>query len=282
MSELRFQGKSEDGSHLNLVDGEGNEFSLRINDHLRAVINQPRLAAVSTDAPVEGLTVKEIQKRLRAGESAESIARDGNTSVDRVERFAGPIFSERVWVITQAHDVALRKESPREPFTFIDIITAKLSPRGVDADALTWHTHRKEDGTWHLELSYPSSNGNGRAQWTFEMARRSLHPEDDNARWLLGEEPAPRIQEPGLVYSQTPAPRPVIDLTRVEEVVDEFEDENVEASEVVRAHDTFEAPRLVAVREEPSESDAQDGIKGRAKVPSWDEIMFGIKPKADE
>lgn len=278
MSELRFQGKSDDGSHLNLVDGEGNEFSLRINDHLRAVINQPRLAAVSTDTPIEGISVKEMQKRLRAGESAESIARDGNISVERVERFAGPILSERIWVITQAHEVSLRKESPREPFTFIDIITAKLAPRGVDADSLTWHTHRKEDGSWHLELSYPTSSGSsqdlGRARWSFEMSRRSIHPEDDNARWLLGEEPAPRTQEPGLVYSQTPAPRPVIDLTRIEEGEEEIAQEPVT--------ETFEAPRLVAVREEPSEVDAQDGIKGRAKVPSWDEIMFGIKPKADE
>lgn len=281
MNELRFQGKSEDGSHLNLVDGEGNEFSLRINDHLRAVINQPRLAAVSADTPIEGISVKEMQKRLRAGESAESIARDGNISVERVERFAGPILSERIWVINQAHDVSLRKESPREPFTFIDIITAKLAPHGVDADSLTWHTHRKEDGSWHLEVSYPTSNSAshdlGRARWSFEMSRRSIHPEDDNARWLLGEEAAPRVPEPGLVYTQTPAPRPVIDLTTAE--VAEEADEEV-AQELLT--ETFEAPRLVAVREEPSEVDAQEGIKGRAKVPSWDEIMFGIKPKADE
>ena len=111
------------------------------------------------------------------------------------------------------------------------------------------------------------------------MTRRSLHPEDDNARWLLGEEPAPRTQEPGLVYNQTPAPRPVIDLTRVEEVVEEID---IDVAEEIRNQESFEAPRLVAVREEPSEADAQDGIKGRAKVPSWDEIMFGIKPKTDE
>lgn len=268
MSELRFQGKSGDGAHLTLVDIDGNEFSLRISDHLRAVINQPRLASVDRTEVHEGLTVKEIQRRLRAGESAESIARDGDTTVERIERFAGPILSERIWIINQAHDVALRKESSREPFTFIDIVVAKLAPRGVDSDALTWRTHRREDGTWNLEVSYPNSTGHGTARWSFEPTRRALHPEDDNARWLLGEDPAPRVAESGMVYSQTPAPRPVIDLTRV--------DEDEEEAEV------FETPRLVAVREEPSETDREDGVTGRAKVPSWDEIMFGIKPKADE
>lgn len=264
MTELRLQGKNEEGTHLSLTDGEGGEYSIRISDHLRATVNQPRLSAVSAEPEDEGLTVREIQKRLRSGESAESIARDGGTTVEHVERFAGPILSERIWIINQAHDVALRKESPREPFTFIDIVISKLAPRGVDEDALIWRTHRRDDGTWNLEVSYPNSSGHGTARWSYESSRRSITPEDDNARWMLGEEVASRQPEPGLVYSQTPAPRHEAPV--VEEVVEK----------------EFEAPRLVAVREEPSESDTSDGIKGRAKVPSWDEIMFGIKPTDGE
>ena len=36
-----------------------------------------------------------------------------------------------------------------------------------------------------------------------------------------------------------------------------------------------ETPRLVAIRETPREEDRAEGITSRAKVPSWDEIMFG-------
>jgi hypothetical protein len=36
-----------------------------------------------------------------------------------------------------------------------------------------------------------------------------------------------------------------------------------------------ETPRLVAIRDTPREEDQAEGITGRAKVPSWDEIMFG-------
>ena len=67
MSDLRLTGKSEDGTHLSLVDSDGNNFSLRISDTLRATINQPRLASVSVHS--EAISVKEIQRRLRAGES---------------------------------------------------------------------------------------------------------------------------------------------------------------------------------------------------------------------
>jgi hypothetical protein len=38
-------------------------------------------------------------------------------------------------------------------------------------------------------------------------------------------------------------------------------------------------PRLAVIREEPDDEATRDGITARAKVPSWDEIMFGIKPE---
>jgi hypothetical protein len=46
--------------------------------------------------------------------------------------------------------------------------------------------------------------------------------------------------------------------------------DSIPTSEPVR-----ETPRLVAIRETPREEDRAEGITSRAKVPSWDEIMFG-------
>ena len=42
-----------------------------------------------------------------------------------------------------------------------------------------------------------------------------------------------------------------------------------------------ETPRLAVIRETPTAADAEDGITARAKVPSWDEIMFGKKSEED-
>jgi hypothetical protein len=62
--------------------------------------------------------------------------------------------------------------------------------------------------------------------------------------------------ESGLIYTDEPAPAPI----RI-----------TSSPEPIRT----EPPRLVALREEADESATRDGIVGRAKVPSWDEIMFG-------
>jgi len=256
MSELRLTGKNPEGTHLTLTNPIGEEFTVRISDTLRATVNQPRLAAVAASDDVETMSVKEIQRRLRSGETMDVIARDGRISVEKVERFAGPILQERVYILDQAFAVVLRKESARDQETFQDVVISRLAPMGVDSDSLSWNTWRIDDGTWTIDLSYPNRDGHGSATWNFDLNRRSITATNENARWMLGQEPAPRVQTPGLVHAEPSHPSRTID--------------SIPDPEPVR-----ETPRLVAIRETPREEDRAEGISGRAKVPSWDEIMFG-------
>ena len=98
MTELRFIGKSDEGTHLSLHDSDGNEFTVRISDSLRATLNQPRLTSVPEQS-FETISIKEIQLRLRAGELAEELARENNITLEKIERFSGPILQERIYII---------------------------------------------------------------------------------------------------------------------------------------------------------------------------------------
>ena len=113
MTELRLNGKNDDGTHLSLHDNDGTEFTLRISDTLRATVNQPRLSAVPEQVN-ETISIKEIQRRLRAGELAEELARENNISIEKIERFSGPILQERIYIIDQAQQVSVRKEGSRD------------------------------------------------------------------------------------------------------------------------------------------------------------------------
>jgi hypothetical protein len=263
MTELRLTGKSEDGNHLALVDNEGAEFSLRISDTLRATVNQPRLTSVPTVDSVETMSVKEIQRRLRAGESFDQVAREGRITVEKVERFSGPIMQEREYILDRARELVMRKDIHRVEMTFADVVIAKLAPRGVDTDEISWNTWRLLDGTWHIELSYPNRDGNGVATWNFDLSRRALDASDANGAWLIDEDaPSPRLTS-GIIHSEPTHP------SRIAEILE------TPVSE--KAPERVEAPRLAVIRETPTSADAQDGITARAKVPSWDEIMFGQK-----
>jgi hypothetical protein len=270
MTELRLDGKTEDGSHLSLVDTDGNNFSLRISDTLRATVNQPRLTSVPAIDAVETISVKEIQRRLRAGDSFEQIAREGQTTVDKVERFSGPIMQEREYILENARNLIMRKDIHRIDLTFREVVLAKLAARGVDTDEVSWNTWRQPDGTWHIELHYPNRDGNGIATWNFDLSRRALDASDDNGAWLIDEEAPVRAPSTAIIYSEPSHP------SRLEEVASE--PEIVRIADLLNApEEKAETPRLAVIRETPSAADSQDGITARAKVPSWDEIMFGRK-----
>jgi hypothetical protein len=281
VTELRLDGRTDDGLYLSLRDQEGAQYTVRVSDTLRATVNQQRLNSVP-DNEEPSISIKEIQRLLRTGQTSEHISREYNVSIEKIERFAGPILSERIYIIDQAQQIVVRKEIDRDPVTLIQTITSRLAPRGIDASTLSWDTWRLENGTWTVELHYPQTGGVGVAQWSFDPLLRSLTSMDENARWMMGDDPAPRqLSKPGLVTTESTHPSErrspenhgvsTIDKDRFNEFEDleSFDDEKI--SPLV--------PRLAVIREEPDDEASRDGITARAKVPSWDEIMFGIKPE---
>ena len=275
VTELRLNGKTEDGLHLSLQDNNGNEYTVRVSDTLRATVNQQRLMAVPTNLEPT-VSIKEIQRLLRAGQTSDQIARENNISIEKIERFAGPILSERIYIIDQAQQIVIRKEGGRDAVTLLGVVISRLAPRNIDSSELSWDTWRLEDGTWTIELHYPNSTGIGIAQWNFDAVLRTVISMDENARWMMGDEPAPRqLPTPGLVPTETshPSERRIID------VYSEFRKENLQDELEEEIEPIREVPRLAVIREEPDDEASRDGITARAKVPSWDEIMFGIKPE---
>jgi hypothetical protein len=281
VTELRLDGRTDDGLYLSLRDQEGEQYTVRVSDTLRATVNQQRLNSVP-DNEEPSISIKEIQRLLRTGQTSEQISREYNVSIEKIERFAGPILSERIYIIDQAQQIVVRKEIDRDPVTLIQTITSRLAPRGIDASTLSWDTWRLENGTWTVELHYPQTGGVGVAQWSFDPLLRSLTSMDENARWMMGDDPAPRqLSKPGIVTTESTHPSErrspenhgvsTLNKDRFNEFEDleSFEDEKI--SPLV--------PRLAVIREEPDDEASRDGITARAKVPSWDEIMFGIKPE---
>jgi hypothetical protein len=261
VTDLRFTGKTPDGVHLTLADNDGNEFTLRLSDSLRASVNQQRLSSVPDDSD-QIISVKDIQRRLRLGESAQDIARDSGTNIEKIERFAGPILQERSFIIDQAHAVVVRRNPGEEPESLFEVVISRLEPRDISEEDLAWNAWRHHDGTWSLSLSYPNSDGHGDAVWEFDPSRRSITAQDENARWMMGD--APGVAK-------------IAEHTRPDSGLN-YTDESTQAP--IRISSTpeptrSEPPRLVALREESDESATRDGVIGRAKVPSWDEIMFG-------
>jgi hypothetical protein len=254
-TDLRLVGRSVDGTELELIDQDGNKFNLRISDSLRANVNQPRLAAVADFQEEVSTTVREVQARLRGGESIDSISCTTDWSVEKVGNFAGPILQERAFIIAQALATQIKRE-PHAPY-LETAVSAKLAPRGVDMATVEWNTFRRPDGNWQVTLYYPLRDGSsddakGEATWLFNLGRRSLLADDDGSRWIGGEEKQRPQQTVGMVYTEAPR------LVSIKEEVEPYN------------------PTPISVVEDlPDEEAKKDGVTKRIKIPSWDDIMFG-------
>jgi len=291
MKDLRTVGRSGDGESIELLDLDGNSYALRVTDHLKSLINQPRLAAVVSEDEVreEVISIKEIQARLRAGESMESISERGGVSVEKVERFSAPILQERSYIISLAQKVSLRKGEP----SLLEVVAERLVPRGVEMKMTSWNAFRNEDGSWHLTLLYPTRDGEGSASWTFDQVKRSIKSFDDGARWIFGEEPIQHRTDSTVrslrAESEVSTPPRLISIRSnpIESSESSAEVKELFASDLL---DEDKTPELEieeifddqpAVDEIPSDA-RRDGVTRKISIPSWDDIMFGPGGKRPE
>ena len=279
-AELQLVGRAADGSAIEMTDSAGAKFSLPITETLKTTLTQPRLISVAPIDERPTFGVKEVQARLRAGESMGSISRTTDWSIEKIEKFAGPILQERAYVIETALKSFLRRESSSP--TLDEATFVQLSNHGVDMDAVEWNTHRNIDGTWSVVVQYPNIDGTAEAQWNFELGNRILTAQDDSARWIAGDakESRPKTATHGFINSQDPTPfaptTPPPPAPRLVAVREE-----VSVTEIIELDEEYFAEELDV--EIVDESDpVKDGVSSRPKLPSWDDIMFGGSKTEDE
>ncbi len=279
VTELIITGRSEDGEYLELTNAQGEAFTLSLAEVEEELMSEsltpaPKLVALSNyyDQKDEAVvTVKEIQARLRAGQTMDDISAETEWSVEKIEKFSGPILQERAYVISLALKSPLRRES-QSP-TLEATTHTQLLPRGVSVDEIEWNTARNEDGTWKIQLSYPVKDGIEKASWTFDLPKQTLTPNDEGAKWISGEDSPSKVKVPshGNIYNNPPAPRLV--AVREEESVETI---RINTTPVAPIAPSVVQPSLIdeGAAEVPADA-KKDGVTKRIRIPSWDDIMFG-------
>jgi hypothetical protein len=319
MVHLRLTRVSEDGRTLLLVSDAGVEFTVDVDDRLRAALSgtgggdQARLGQLETQMN-STLRPRDIQARIRAGETPETVAQVAGTSVDKVMPYAAPVLAERAHVAQRAQRASIRRrpsESPTGPSarTLGEAIGGHLRSRNVDPETVAWDAWRREDGRWTLTGSYTATGRVGAAHFSFDAPGNYVVADDDDAHWLLGE-------VPDEVEEQAEAPRddlsyarrrrlsavPPEDLPLGEDAIELVaEDPDAETARArqeessalgaeapVEAYLDVDVDARATGQAAGSDEEADDDehhepparkpvkkTRGRASVPSWDEIMFG-------
>lgn len=214
MPELRVVAVSNDGTRLVLKAADSTEYTLPIDERLRAAVrgDRPRLGQIEIEVESH-LRPRDIQARIRAGATAEEVAQMAGIPVDRVRRFEGPVLAERAFMAERARKTPVRRPGENSGPPLGEAVQERLMVRGVDKDTVQWDSWRRDDGTWEVLLVYRVASEPHSASWTYDPPRRLVQAVDDEARMLIGESDDLAAPEPSFPFvpriARLPRDRPL-------------------------------------------------------------------------
>ncbi|MGW2844019.1 septation protein SepH [Streptomyces sp. NPDC001274] len=214
MPELRVVAVSNDGTRLVLKAADSTEYTLPIDERLRAAVRNDRARLGQIEIEVEShLRPRDIQARIRAGASAEEVAQFAGIPVDRVRRFEGPVLAERAFMAERARKTPVRRPGENTGPQLGEAVQERLLLRGADKETVQWDSWRRDDGTWEVLLVYRVAGEPHSASWTYDAPRRLVQAVDDEARSLIGETEDVAAPEPSFPFvpriARLPRDRPL-------------------------------------------------------------------------
>ncbi|MET0819922.1 MAG: septation protein SepH [Aeromicrobium sp.] len=255
MRDLSLEGLSEDRRFLVARDvTTGDTYRIPADHRLSSLIgtlSRTPSRDRSTSGQMEirmpsSLSPRDIQSRIRRGESPQSVADSAGVPVEQIEGFAGPVLAEREFMCEQARKTAIRRKHVGGAGVPLGVLISEniAASGGVPEDA-AWDSWRREDGRWTvlvtpLDATHP-------ATFLFDVKSRYVLPADEFAHELVGDVALPDSTDMAIADAVRSAERPA-DVVPAE-VVDEVE-RDVEVEVEAPVEHVVEIPEPIDAVEE--------------------------------
>lgn len=301
MRALRVVGLHEDGKSVVCEDAAGEQFQIPSDERLLAAArgDLSRLGQIQIKLESQ-MRPREIQTRIRSGETVAQVAAAAGIPEQRVERFAYPVLLERsrtAELAQRAHPV--REDGP-DVQTLGEAVAHAFGVRGQDYGRATWDSWRGDDGKWVVCIRWKAGRSDNRAHWSYSPGAHggTAIALDDPAADLLDPEGRSRELRPVLEELPQPEPGPVAEPVATPQASLEDFEAISEAGDlqVGSANDATEKPQEAQVIEapipEPGDDDTTEipkvpaasasggrrkGRKNHPVVPAWEDVLLGVK-----
>ena len=309
MRELGLVGLSKDGKFLIARDPDsGDKFQIRADDRLKAAATTDRVRLGQLEINMESsLNPRDIQTRIRRGESPEAVADAAGVDVDRIIGYAIPVLAEREHICDRARTTVVRRRHVGGAgLPLGGLVDEEILSTGGSAEAAGWDSWRREDGRWTLVITPAEATES--ATFIFDVQGRYVTPENDQARQLVGDIALPATTDMAIAdairadtsthagdtgqqtsHVKETHPEGVSSLKAardrraMEQLALSDDVELIDTPQLFDKHDAGETAfaadedrRDMAVPDDVSPP-ASRKRRERRRVPSWDEIMFGGK-----
>jgi hypothetical protein len=295
---LRLVALSDDGKSLILAadapeSAEGGErFELPIDERVRAAArgDARRLGQIDVDLG-NHLPPRVIQARIRAGETPEQVAAASGTRVERIMRFAHPVLQERERVAEQATEARVRLSEATPTASLQRFVVERLRLIDADIDPVQWDAYRSDEGTWVVTGAWRAGTKSGTTRWSFDIPARTVAPLDAaTTDFAEGTRLVRVVPEVPAGAATPPAPRRSVavlrESVRTEEpapvAFDDADVRDVSPAEGSPADALDEEALLDEIAEHDTVVLARNAEDGevedpRAKIPAWEDIVFGVR-----
>lgn len=173
------------------------------------------------------LTPREIQSRIRAGESVDVVARAAGVSVDDLAGFSEPVLAEREHMAQLARSAQVRRDNGPTPQPLEQFVGIKMHRHGNPGDVVTWDAFRREDRVdrhWTVCISYRIDAVDRQALFDYDPKARYVSAETADARWLIDDQ-APSQGLPSAQRDHNPDTEPTVELNDDLAIVRAVQDE---------------------------------------------------------
>jgi hypothetical protein len=164
------------------------------------------LPSKRTDVDSDGevvtrLSPREMQQRLRTGETIAALARSSGTDEAWIRRFAAPVLAEQATIVEQARSLTFTKRGVGPSAAALGpAVAANVIDRGVPLTLpeleAGWRAYQRPDGGWHVAFTFPVKGRRQTAEWEFDVATGDLTARNKLASELGWRETGKKLPQP--------------------------------------------------------------------------------------
>jgi hypothetical protein len=300
--QLHVVGVSDDGASLLLGTADNGRVTHRVplDDRLRAAV-RGQLSPPGADRAESALPPREIQARLRAGETAEAVAKAAGVPLARVLPYAAPVLAERQRVVDEARAVPVSPpRGPKATRPLGEAVDARLTEvAGLKPDTVEWDARRRPDGAWVVTISYAARGGRRSAAWLWQPAERELTAEDLAASRLAADDTGAKRKRPARRTERAPARRaaaaakPAGKRATAKRAAKpatpakpaaggRSAPKRAAAKKAPTARQPRDEPTAARPLAEPAPAEGAAQRRPRVPVPSWSDVLLGVAPASQE
>lgn len=234
----------------------------------KPVLEEPRVV----------LSPREIQDRIRSGQTVEELIEYSGMQPRKIESFAYPVLAERARIAELGKQSKPRRIDGPAKLSLWEILATAFAARGQELADASWDAYRDPSGQWIVTVTWNVGHTTNVAEWSYQA-------EGLSALTIARNELAAELIDPDFARrNRDLAPQ----ANRAADTAD--------TSEMPAAWQSSAEPqRGHGEQDVPSQSDAADDDideaeflqhpdveqpkrKKKTVMPSWEDVLLGVRP----